>query len=146
MLKRVYLPLKSPFSQIFPNIFHVISSLRDKLMVPGNLITLEYGRLYPTSRRLPPAHWSLRCANGQLRAHYTKSIKPFGDWWSQSKNMAHLRDSEFQQIYLLYIRQELSATTWISMINNDLKEFGLKLGEEELVEKTHWIVGSHVIV
>ena len=29
------------------------------------------------------------------------------------------------------------ATTWISMINSDLKEFRLKLEKEEHVEKTH---------
>ena len=29
------------------------------------------------------------------------------------------------------------ATTWISMVNNDLKELGLKLGDEELLNKTN---------
>ena len=97
-------------------------------------------------RRLLNIHWPFTISNEKLQeitceTNWSITIKQRRLSW-----LGHLyrlpEDTPAHQALMESLKPTKKprgrpATTWISMINNDLKEFGLKLGEEELVEKTH---------
>jgi len=97
-------------------------------------------------RKILNIHWPHTISNEKLQeitkeTNWSKTIKVRRLLW-----LGHLyrlpEESPARQALTESLRpikkpRGRPATTWISMINNDLKEFGLKVGDEELIEKTN---------